>query len=383
MRLNTIIGVCFFIWTVSCTQSTKKKEVIFAESNSPSNIQYAKRFSIAKQGPFTLVYLFGNRANTDTTAAFVLYHDSSGLVQFPRKIQRIKIPCKKVAALSSIYANMLSELGALNALAAIDNFDYVNNAAIAAKYHQGKLKELAKMPQIDLEQSIVLNPDIIFTFGMGEGEKDLDKKLVQTNIPVAIIVDHLEQSPLARAEWIKFFAAFVDKESRADSLFSDLKKNYLELKELASKTKNAPTVFSEIKYSDSWYVPGGKSYMAQLLKDAGADYLWKDDLQFGSLPLSFEQVYSKAKNADFWINPSSIKTKKELLSFESRYAQFKAFKTGNIYNNNKVCNNKGYSTYWESGILHPNRILSDLIHIFHPELKTTSKSDLNYYQQIN
>lgn len=367
---------------VSCTQPGKRKEVVFAESSSQSNIQYAKRFSIVKQGAFTLVYLFGNRANTDTTATFVLYHDSSALDQFPQKIQRIKVPCKKVAALSSIYANMLSELGAMDALAAIDNFDYVNNAAIVAKYHQGKLKELAKMPQIDLEQSIVLNPDIIFTFGMGEGEKDLDKKLVQTNIPVAIIVDHLEQSPLARAEWIKFFAAFVDKENRADSIFSTVEHNYLDLKKQASQTKNAPTVFSEIKYSDSWYVPGGKSYMAKLLKDAGADYLWKEDLQFGSLPLSFEQVYSKAKNADFWINPSSIKTKKELLSFESRYAQFKAYKTGNIYNNNKVCNSKGYSTYWESGILYPNKILSDLILIFHPELKTTGNNELNYYQQI-
>src|SRR5690606_5534333 len=103
-----------------------------------------------------------------------------------------------------------------------------------------------------------------------------------------------------------------------------------------------PSVFSEIKYGDVWYLPGGKSFMAQLLNDASADYIWKSDSSAGSLPLSFEQVYSKAKDADFWLNLPLIKTKKELLSYENRYSEFKAFKDGKLYNNTKTTNDKGY-----------------------------------------
>ena len=177
------------------------------------------------------------------------------------------------------------------------------------------LKELAKTPQIDLEQTVVLHPDIIFTFGMGEADKDTDKKLVQTKIPVAISVDHLEESPLARAEWIKFFAAFVNKKREADSIFKEVEKNYIDLKATAQKTGSKPTVFNEIKYGDSWYMPGGKSYVAQLLNDAGSTYLWKDDPKFGSLPLSFEQVYAKAKNRRFLDQPFYTENKKRAVKF--------------------------------------------------------------------
>lgn len=353
-----------------------------ASVNKETSIKYARRFAIRKEDNFTFVYLFGDRNNYDTTATFIIYPDSVDPSKLPASGVLIKSPCKKIAALSSIYATLFCELGAENSLAAIDNMDYVNNSVILQKFSEGKLKELAKGPQVDLEQTVVLNPDILFTFGMGEGEKDKDKKLTQTGIPVAISVDHLEESPLARAEWIKFFAVFVNKEKKADSIFAEVEKNYLELKALAEKTSGRPTVFNEIKYSDSWYMPGGKSYVAQLLNDAAANYLWRDDTKAGSLPLSFEQVFAKAKDADFWINLSTLKTKKELLGFETRYAEFKAYKTGNLYNNTKVTNSKGYSIYWETGMIHPDRILSDMIQIFHPELRSQIKQDFYYYEQL-
>ena len=122
--------------------------------------------------------------------------------------------------------------------------------------------------------------------------------------------------------------------------------------------------------------------MAQLMADASADYIWKDDEKFGSVPLSFEQVFARAKDADFWINLSSVTSKKELLEFESRYAEFKAYKLGNLYNNNKNTNDKGYSSYWETGMIFPNRILSDLIQIFHPELREELKTDFYYYRRL-
>jgi len=375
-----ILPVLVAFFACSDPVEVKDHREFSIQKNSP--VKYARRFAIREKENFTLVYLFGDRKNYDTTSTFVIYTDSSASDHFPQNAILIKSSCNKIAALSSIYATMFCELGAEDQLAAIDNIDYVNNPVVLRKFNEGKLKELARSPQVDLEQTVVLKPDIIFTFGMGEGERDKDKKLEQTGIPVAISIDHLEENPLARAEWIKFFAAFVGRKKQADSIFNLVEKNYFELKEIAAKTSERPSVFSEIKYSDSWYMPGGKSYIARLLDDAAATYLWKDDTKFGSLPLSFEQVFARAKDADFWINLSTLKTKKELLGYETRYAEFRAYKTGNLYNNTKVTNSKGYSNYWETGMIYPDRILSDLVQIFHPELKTRIKRDFYYYEQL-
>ena len=368
----------------SCGNGAEKKEDRLPAPGAATQLKYARRFSLEPKGTCTLVHVFGNRLKAgDTTATYAVGADSSGLSGLPARAVFIKKPCRKIAALSSIYANIICDLGSLDQLVAIDNLDYVVNPQIIDKYKNGGLKELAKGPVPDLEQTVALRPDIVFTFGMGDPGRDVNPKLLQSGIPIAVSIDHLEQSPLARAEWIKFYAVFTGKEKLADSLFAATEKNYLELSALAKQATSQPLVFTEMKYGDTWYVPGGKSYVAQLLKDASAHYVWEDDANAGSLPLSFEQVYAKARLADFWLNPSMVKTKAELLSYEPRYAEFKAFKTNGVYNNNKVANEKGYSTYWETGMTYPDRILGDLIRIFHPELEHRTGNDLHYYRQIN
>lgn len=367
---------------ISCSGPIENRAISFSELKKDTSIKYAKRFSISRNKDLTLIYLFGNKENFDTTATYLIYTDSSLIKTIPKNITLIKSPCKTIAALSSIYATMFYEMGLLNNIVAIDNADYMNNKDIIDRCNSKQIKELSKGIEIDLEQTIALNPDIIFTFGMGDPKKDINPKLSQTKIPVVISLDHKEETPLARAEWIKFFAAFVNKENLADSVFKVVEKNYIELTSVAQKAETLPSVFNDIKYSDVWYMPGGKSYMAQLLNDAHTNYLWKENSQFGSIPLSFEQVYIKAKDAQFWINVSTLKTKKDLLSFDSRYSEFLAFKKDKVFNNTKFTNRYGYSTYWETGMIHPDRILSDLILIFHPELKEKIKNELYYYEQL-
>lgn len=356
----------------------------YTGTKKDSLVKYARRFKISREGDAYFVTIYGNRHDSNYSKSFALCNDTAGkrlLYRF-RDSEIIKIPCQKIAALSSIYANMFYELGALPQLIAIDNIDYIVNPAIISRHKAGDLAEIGKTAQTDVEAALSLKPDIIFTFGMGEGDKDRDKKLELTGIPVAISVDHLEESPLARAEWIKFFALFADKYSQADSLFRQVEKKYLDLQALAKQSHRRPTVFTEIKYSEFWYMPGGKSYVATLLNDAGADYLWKDNSDVGSLPLSFEQVYSRAREADYWLHLSTCRSKQNLLQTEKRFADFKAFKTGNLFNNTKKVNEKGYSTYWETGMIFPDRILNDLLFIFHPHLKDSLNSNLYYYEQL-
>ena len=305
-------------------------------------IKYAKRFTIIYSHNITKVCLFGNKNNLDTTAVFYIYKTANKLKANSKNTFFIKSPCNKIAALSSIYSAMLCELNCINSIAAIDNVDYITNIQIIEKQKSNKIIELSKGPQIDLEKTITLSPDIIFSFGRGEGEKEL-----------------------------------------ADSLFNEIEKNYFELKKIAKNSSYKPSVFTEIKYSDAWYVPGGNSYIAQLIKDANSNYIWANDINTGSFPLSFEQVFSKANKAEFWINLSNIKTKKELLGFENRYREFNAFKVGNLYNNNKNTNALGYSKYWETGMIYPNKILNDLILIFHPELINSINNKLTFYKKIN
>lgn len=385
MQFNFLrpLAIVYMLFLYSCKNENKQSETVFSGLRNDTTIRYAKRFAIASNARVTVVYLFGNRQNFDTTSTFLIYKDSViHSKKTAKHVFELQLPCKNIAALSSIYASMLCDLNYIEGLTAIDNIDYINNPAIINKFNAGKLMQLSKGPQPDLEQTIKLNPDVVFTFGMGEPDTDINPKLALAKIPVAVSVDHLEKTPLARAEWIKFFAAFTGKGKMADSIFAAVEKNYTALRSLTEHAATKPTVFNEIKYGDVWYMPGGKSYVAQLLNDAGANYVWKNDTSAGSLQLSFEQVYAKAKEADYWINLSLVNNKKELLSYESRYAEFKAFKKGNLYNNNKVTNSKGYSTYWETGMIYPDRILSDMILIFHPELAPQLKNDLYYYKQI-
>lgn len=364
-------------------EKTIKKEILFADLTNDTTLKYAKRFSIAENNKCVVIYLFGNVNIKDTSAIFILLKDTGIIMEPMKNTFVLSLGCRKMASLSSVYTNMLCELGEMQHVAAIENIDYYTNKEVLYKYEKGALPELSKGPQLDVEKTILLDPDIIFTFGMGNPDKGPNEKIVHAKIPIVVTVDHLEESPLARAEWIKFFGAFTGKRQKADSIFNAVEKNYVKLKTLAATSKTRPTVFTEIKYGEIWYVPGGKSYAANFINDAAGNYIWKDDTKTGSLHLGFEEVYTKAKDADFWLNLSLIKSKDELLAAESRYSKFKAFEKGNLYNNIKNTNAKGYSDYWETGIIYPDRVLSDLILIFHPELTEKINNNLFYYKQLN
>jgi len=362
--------------SVSCTNTVKIEQD--NEKIQSVNLSYAKRFAIKKAPDYTVLELFGNRNDTNVTATFVLYKNQKP--NYTTNAYYIKTPVTKIASMSSIYTTMLEQLQSVESIIAIDNVDYYNNQYIQHQVAQQEITELSKGPKIDIEKTLILKPDLMLTFGMGNPKSDVDDKLIQANLPVAISLDHLEETPLARYEWIKFVACFVDKEEMADSLFTAAEKRYNELKKLVANKEKKPTVLTEMKYGDVWYVPAGNSYMSHLIADAGADYLWKENQNEGSTPLSFEAVYAKAKDCDYWINTYNMNSKKELLSHDERYGLFKAFKDGKIYNNNQIQNDKGYSDYWEQGIIRPDVVLADLISIFYPEVLPNHQ--FSFYKKI-
>lgn len=384
LLFSCLIAVIVFV-VPSCTQNetvTDKQSLSAKSLKADSSIRYAQRFSIAETDNCKVLFIFGKRDSKDTTATFVLYKgEQQPDLQFKNSYY-INVPVKSIACLSSVYASMLDKMNLLDKVVAIENADYYNNTYILDKVRSKQIVEIAKSPEIDIEKTLMLNPGLLLTFGMGNPKDDVHEKILSSKIPVAVTLDHLEEHPLARAEWIKFIAAFFDKSTLADSLFLVTETNYTKLKSMTDSVHSKPSVLTEIKYADAWYVPGGKSFMAHLLKDAGANYLWKDENQTGSIPLNFEQVYEKAGGADYWLNLFvNINTKKDLLAFDERYALFNAFKKGQLYNNTLHANEKGYSIYWAEGMTNPDELLADLIAIFHPQL--LPQHQLKYYKKIN
>lgn len=383
--MRSFIVLCI---TAFCLAACQREAEQAAASDrfifKPRPNKYARRFEIGElsngKTSYKTINLHGNRSDSTATATFILYPKSQPKPDLVKGACYIATPIERVASLGSVYTTMLCKMGLRRHIVAVENVDYYNNPYIVEQVKLGRIVELSKGPEIDAERTIALHPDLIFTFGMGNPASDVGSRIAQAGIPVAISVDHLEETPLARAEWIRFYAAFFDKDQLADSLFNATERHYRQLVELADTVAYKPTVFTEMKYGDAWYVPGGDSYVAHLLKDAGADYLWKDEHRTGSLPLSFEAVLLNARDCDFWLNLFMVNSKKELLSYDERYNLFKAFKQDKLYNNNRIRNSQGYSEYWETGICSPDALLEDLISIFHPSL--LPQHTLRYYKRI-
>ncbi|MFK7952935.1 MAG: ABC transporter substrate-binding protein, partial [Ekhidna sp.] len=224
-----------------------------------------------------------------------------------------------------------------------------------------------------------LDPDAVIAFDMG-GESTTLYKIEESNIPVLYNSDFLEQTPLGRAEWIKFFGALLNKRREADSIFLAIEKEYLRLLEIGKNVTNRPTILDGVVYGDTWFLPGGRNWASTFFKDAGGEYLWESDTTSGWLELSFESVYEKANDAHFWIGTSTINTKKELLGQDIRYESFSPFSNDKVYNYNKRIGPNGGYDFFESGYSRPDLILSDLIKILHPEL--LPEYETYYFKQL-
>jgi len=370
-------NIFFFVITIfigfACgnVNSTKPNVV-----SNQKKLSYATCFKIYDFKTYQLIEILNQQ---QTISNYVLYKNEKPQLKIKDAIY-VKTPVSKIAALSSIYIGFLKQLKVLSKIMAIDNYNYVFNDSIQLEVKQNKIKEIAINGQINEELAIQLKPDIIFTYFDPSTVTSKNQKLNQVGIPIMSLVDHLEQHPLGRAEWIKFFACFLGNEKFADSLFLVTEKKYNDLKRIAATSKIKPKVLTEHKLNDAWYLPAGKSYMATLLKDANTNYFLENSEQTGSLPLSFEDVYSKSVDADYWLNVLFCKTKTDLLKLDIRYGDFKAFQNNHVYNNDLLVTHKGANDYWETGLTQPDLILNDMIVILHPELNLNHQ--LRFYQKL-
>ncbi|MFN8439805.1 MAG: ABC transporter substrate-binding protein [Caldilineaceae bacterium] len=294
--------------------------------------------------------------------------------------QIINVPIKRIITMSTTYLPFLDKLGVLDRLVGVDDTTYVNNPTVLKMAEEGKLPSIGYGAAVNVEQVLDLAPDIVMTYGSGAPDSDAHPVLLNAGVKVVINAEWMETAPLGRTEWGKFMGLFFNKEASAEALFAGTAQRYTDLVAKAKSAEQHPTVFTDSDYQGTWYVAGGKSFGAQLLADADVDYLWADDPNSASIPLAFEAVFEKAADADFWINVGYYGDLTSLQANDSRYANFAAFKNGNVWNNNKRSNANGGNDYYESAVTEPDVVLADLIAIFHPELMPDH--EFVYYQQL-
>lgn len=344
-------------------------------------IDYATGFVVDYHAHYKVVTVTDPWQNANRTFQYVLVQcGTPAPTDFPQA-QVIEVPVTNVVALSTTHLPHLVSLGQLESLAGVSEFETVNSPEVREKIKNGSLQAFRSGTALDLERLLVSAPELVMSFASGDPEIDSYQRLIAAGIPVAIVSEYREESPLGRAEWLKFTALFFNQEARAQTRFEEIATAYNAMKKRTAAVSDRPTVFSGFSYEGTWYMPGGNSYPAKILADAGADYLWADVDSDGSLPLDFEAVFERAKNADYWVNMSQDWIEKgDVIAADPRYEKLRALQQNKTYNNNMQLNETGGNDYWESGLVNPDVILADLIKVFHPSL--LPDHELVYYQPL-
>jgi iron complex transport system substrate-binding protein len=294
----------------------------------------------------------------------------------------INVPVKTIVAMSTSFFPHFVTQGVVDRLVAVDSILYTSTPDILKRFDDKKMVEIgggSSGQDVNIEKLVDLNPDLVMTQRFDASDKSYPS-IQEAGLPIVINADFLDTSPLGVAEWGKYISLYFNTEGVAEEAFKGVESRYHDLAKKVGDAKEKPTVFAGTPYQGTWFMPGGKSYLATLIKDAGGAYLWADDPSTGSLSLSFENVYDKAADADYWVNVIFWNTLDDAKAADERFVDFNAYKQGNIYSNNARANGNGGSDYYESGYANPDVILADLAKIFHPDM--LPDHDLYYYQRL-
>ena len=287
----------------------------------------------------------------------------------------IRTPLSKTVLFSGVHALLFQELEALSAISGVCDCRYIYSTGVQSGLKEGTILDCGSSLDINTETIVRVNPDAIFVLPYENGGYG---KLDRFSYPLVECADYMETSPLGCAEWVRFYARLLGCDEKGDSIFNAVCNEYETLRGKVSDVSIRPKLMCELKSTSAWYVPGGSSTMGQMYKDAGADYVFADYDTNGSVPLSVEVMLDKAADADVWLfkyNSLTDRTYTQLLGEYAGYAHFKPFKEKNVY----ACNTHRKNVFEETAF-HPERLLRDLVSLFHPSLFPEYKTV--YYEKM-
>jgi len=372
---------------VACKQRTIENEPQTADSAEAMSLDYAQGFQVRTlENGVKLVDVADPQTDEDKMP--VSYHFalvprqtvnsqlSTVNDQIPEGYTKVEVPVERTLVMTMLQLSNFTALGALDVVKGITGTKNLFNEDIHQRVADGRIVKIGMEGNFDTELILAANPEVIFISPFKRGGYDAIKETGVTLIPH---LGYKEPHPLGQAEWIKYVGLFIGKEKEADALFDRIKKRYLALAEKVKKeTTDRPTVFSGEMHGGNWFAVGGKNHLAQLFRDAGAEYILKDD-NTGGVPIEYEQMYATAANADYWRILNSYPgdfSYEALRSSEPRNEHFKAFKEKHVI----YCNMKK-TPYYESSPVEPDVLLADLVAIFHPEVMDQGYQP-RYYQLL-
>jgi iron complex transport system substrate-binding protein len=362
LKYSLFFGVA--LWVFSCKNTSEKSTI---KPIKKSSIKYAKGFQIEEFETYKKLIIKAPYQNSNEIFEYFIYTKGAKKDLASTK-KDLQVPITKMVVTSTTHIPMIELLGEENSLVGFPYAAYISSEKTSALVKEGVIKEIGKENSLNTEILLDLQPQLVVGYSVSVADKTYTT-IEKAGIPVIYNGDWLEEDPLGRAEWIKFFGLLYNKEKEADSIFTRIEKNYLKAKEIALFSESKPTILSgAIMSKDIWNLPAGESFVAQFLNDANVQYLWKDSKGKGSLSLSFESVFDKGKEADFWISPGYFTSKEQMLQSSELYAEFKAFKTDQIYTPSTKKGSTGGVIYYELAPTRPDLVLKDLIKITHPNL---------------
>ncbi len=373
MRYPIYFFLLFFLFA-ACTNSGDIQE----RNNNPND--YARGFQIEKRDGLTKLTVFDPWEKAkNVSMEYYLLEKNKAVPDSLSEQNIIRTPVERVICLSTTHLAFLEALNETAAVTGISGSQYVSNPKIRERIAQDGVPDVGYGQNLNYELIVDQEPDLVLVYGIGSEVTTHTQKLEELGIPAVMVAEFLEETPLGKTEWLKFVGALFGKEKQAADYFNEVEEAYFELKNLTANKDDKPKVMVGAPYKDAWWVPGGKSYLANLIADAGGHYLGKNNPSHESYVISFENALVWGDEADVWINMGNMTSKKEIIDSNQRFRNFRVFNEGKIYNNIKKLGSHGGNDFWESGTVNPHLVLRDLIAIFHPEL---TDAEMTYYQKI-
>ena len=374
--LFILLICCFF----GCISNPKNKKSTGSPVGRQQNFA-ATGFSVEDFGTFQKLTVTDPwQKSKNNQFDYYLVEKGRNIPDVLKGEQVFQTPLRNVVCLSTTHIGFVDALKEITAITGLSGSAYVSNEAIKKGLAENRIHEVGNEQGLNYEMILQLKPDVVFAFGVGSEIGAQTNKLHDLGIPVVLVGEYLERSPLAKAEWIKFFGAFFGKKQMADSVYENIRISYEKIRNEVSKETELPTVLTGLPFKDTWWIAGGRSNLAELIADAGGKFLWRENLSREAFPVSLEEVFVRASKADYWINCGSVGNISELMAFDQRFSELPAVKKSQVYNNNLRSTPGGGNDYWESGVVHPDLVLADLVAILHP--KKTAGKDFYYYKHL-
>lgn len=320
-----------------------------------------------------------------TISSRVNYKGTSGNLilnsgKFKNIIPTKNLPFKKAMLLNSSLIGFFSELNLENKITGISSPEYIFSEKIHQLINEKKILNIGNEQKYDIEKILSNKPDVIFTNYVPNFANTYEV-LKNNGIELIFLDDFMEQNPLEKSKYLLLFGKLFGKEKEAEKAYQNIEDNYRKIQTLSKKSKSNALVICNEMYGSQWFLPGGNSFVAKLINDAGGNYILKDNKESNSVPLSFEEVFVKAKTANYWINISPHKSKKELLTMNPNYSKMNIFNSGKLYMINNREKDQA-NDYFESGVVRCDLVLRDYFKIFHPENVTFRSEPLIYIKEL-